>query len=122
MDRGHYQRAHQLTVGDRELDLVADYRSDDDITGDVFDALWSSPLLRPLDLDQVEMETTDQIVRLEGLTPTEHARLTIETIAYRVRGVLGVRNGLQSIEGLAALSEPPDELASEQPPLRGNNE
>jgi osmotically-inducible protein OsmY len=89
-----------LDVGRAELSQLPEYRSDDDITADVFDALWYGAGRDPGELCCVEVQTVDGIVTLRGTTRTEDARRAMEQSARCVRGVLGVRNELESIEEL----------------------
>ena len=84
-----------------ELELLPEYRPDDEITADVLDLLWYRSELDQDDLRYVEARTTDGIVELRGLTRTEWARAMIQEHARRARGGLGVRNRVQSCEAQA---------------------
>lgn len=92
-----------LDVGLLLVAQMPEYRSDDAVTGDVFDALWCAPDLAPADLSEVQEQASDGTVWLEGVTRTEHARARIVSVVLSVRGVLAVRDDyLQSLEALAA--------------------
>lgn len=90
-----------LDVGREQLDLLPEYRPDDEITADVLEALWYRSELNAEDLRYVEARTADGVVELSGLTGTERTRATIETLTREVPGVLGLRSRIQSFEALA---------------------
>jgi hypothetical protein len=92
-------------VLDADRDALAElpeYRPDDEIAADVLHALWYRSDLDPAELHFVEVRARDGIVELMGHTVTEAARAAIEETAWRVRGVLGVRNYLDTFEALEA--------------------
>jgi uncharacterized protein YrrD len=91
-----------LSVRKSRLDGLPEYRPDEEVTRDVLDALWYRSNLNEADLQYVEVRTRDGIVELSGHTHTEATRKTIEEIARRVRGVLDVRNYLDTYEALEA--------------------
>jgi uncharacterized protein YrrD len=92
----------KLSVPKARLDSLPEYRPDDEITRDVLDALWYGSDLGPADVQFVEVRTRDGIVELNGHTHTEHTRQKIEEVARRVRGVIDVRNNLDTYEALEA--------------------
>ena len=91
-----------LSVPKARLDGLPEYRPDDEITRDVLDALWYRSRLGPADLQFVDVQTHDGIVELSGHTHTERARTEIEEVARGVRGVIDVRNHLDTYEALEA--------------------
>jgi hypothetical protein len=91
-----------LSVPKRQLDSLPEYRPDEEITRDVVDALWYGSELRPADVQYVDVRTRDGIVELSGHTDTERTREKIEAVARGVRGVLDVRNHLDTYEALEA--------------------
>lgn len=94
-----------VDVGREQLERLPEYRPDDEITADVLRVLWYGSDLEPADLQDVEVRAKDGVVELSGYTRTEEARRAIEAIARGVRGVLGVRNRIESFEELAKLAE-----------------
>ncbi|MER3485601.1 MAG: hypothetical protein C4345_06185, partial [Chloroflexota bacterium] len=91
-----------LDVSRDQIEHLPEYRSDDEITADVLDALWYGSGIDLSELCCVDITTHDGIVEIRGTTITEEGRLAIERIAATVRGVLGVRNRARSMESLAA--------------------
>ncbi len=91
-----------LDVTREQIEQLPEYRSDDEITADVLDALWYSSGIDLSELCCVDISTHDGIVEIRGTTVTEAGRLAIEQVAAGVRGVLGVRNRARSMETLAA--------------------
>jgi uncharacterized protein YrrD len=91
-----------LSVPKARLDSLPEYRPDDEVTRDVLDALWYRSKLGPADLQFVDVRTHDGIVELSGHTHTERTRKTIEEVARGVRGVIDVRNHLDTYEALEA--------------------
>jgi uncharacterized protein YrrD len=89
-----------LDVGREQVEQLPEYRPDDEITADVFDALWYGSGIDPYDLQYVEARAHDGIVELTGITRNEEVRARIEEVARTVRGVLGVQNRLATFEGL----------------------
>jgi uncharacterized protein YrrD len=83
-----------------QVDRLPEYRPDDEITRDVVDALWYRSGLGPADVQFVEVHTRDGIVELTGHTHTEATKRRIADVARRVRGVLDVRNHLDTFEAL----------------------
>jgi BON domain len=91
-----------LSVPRARLDSLPEYRPDDEVTRDVLDALWHRSKLGPADLQFVDVRTRDGIVELSGHTHTERIRMRIEEVARGVRGVIDVRNHLDTYEALEA--------------------
>jgi hypothetical protein len=91
-----------LSVPRSRLDSLPEYRPDEEITRDVLDALWYRSGLGPADLQYVDVRTRDGIVELSGHTHTEQTRKKIEEVARGVRGVIDVRNHLDTYEALEA--------------------
>jgi hypothetical protein len=89
-----------LDASRAQVDRLPEYRPDDEITRDVVDALWYRSGLGPADVQFVEVHTRDGIVELTGHTHTEAAKRRIGDDARRVRGVLDVRNHLDTFEAL----------------------
>ena len=89
-----------LSVPKARLDGLPEYRPDDEITADVLDALWYRSDLGPGDLQFVDVRTRDGVVELSGHTHTERTRKRIEEVARGVRGVIDVRNHLDTYEAL----------------------
>ena len=89
-----------LSVPKARLDGLPEYRPDDEITRDVLDALWYRSSLGPADLQYVDVRTRGGIVELSGHTHTERTRMEIEEVARGVRGVIDVRNYLDTYEAL----------------------
>ncbi|HET8785862.1 MAG TPA: BON domain-containing protein, partial [Candidatus Limnocylindrales bacterium] len=92
----------RLSVPRARLDSLPEYRPDDEVTRDVLDALWYGSTLGPAELQFVEVRTRDGVVELGGHTHTEWARKKIEEVARGVRGVIDVRNHLDTYEALEA--------------------
>jgi hypothetical protein len=88
------------------IDDLDEYRDDDQITDAILDTLWYRSDLPEDDVRDVKVRTVDGIVELSGYTGTEQARAAIESITRRVRGVLGVRDGVRSLEALADAARP----------------
>jgi uncharacterized protein YrrD len=91
-----------LSVPRARLDELPEYRPDEEVTRDVLDALWYRSGLGPADLQYVEVRTSHETVELSGHTHTEDTRKEIEAIARGVRGVVDVRNHLDTYEALEA--------------------
>jgi hypothetical protein len=91
-----------LSVPRYRLDSLPEYRPDEEVTRDVLDALWYRSGLGPGDLQFVDVRTRDGIVELSGHTHTELTRKKIEEVARGVRGVIDVRNHLDTYEALEA--------------------
>jgi uncharacterized protein YrrD len=91
-----------LSVPRDRLESLPEYRPDDEVTRDVLDALWYRSRLGPADLQFVDVRTRDGIVELSGHTHTERTRKEIEEVARGVRGVIDVRNHLDTYEALEA--------------------
>jgi uncharacterized protein YrrD len=89
-----------LNVTRERLAELPEYRPDDEIAADVLDALWYRADLRPIDLQFVDVHVRDGIVELEGHTHNERTRQLIEEAARGVKGVMGVRNHLDTFEEL----------------------
>ena len=89
-----------LSVPRSRLDSLPEYRPDEEVTRDVLDALWYRSDLGPADVQFVDVRTRDGIVELSGHTHTEATRKKIEQIARGVRGVIDVRNYLDTYEAL----------------------
>jgi uncharacterized protein YrrD len=90
-----------LDVSREQLEQLPEYRSDEEITDDVLNALWDRTDLPPAELQFVEVTTHDGIVELTGYTLTDRVAGLIEEMARSVRGVVGVRSRLRSFEDLA---------------------
>jgi uncharacterized protein YrrD len=106
-----------------ELEQLPEYRSDDEITADVLNALWYGSDLSTANLQFVEVRTRDGIdgiVELNGHILTEQDRAVTERIARGVDGVLGVRNHLQSFQELARANQVAEHLRSGQSPIPEN--
>jgi uncharacterized protein YrrD len=91
-----------LSVPKARLDSLPEYRPDEEVTRDVLDALWYRSGLGPGDLQFVDVRTRGGIVELSGHTHTERTRAKIEEVARGVRGVIDVRNHLDTYEALEA--------------------
>lgn len=91
-----------LSVPKARLDLLPEYRPDHELTRDVLDALWYRSGLGAAELQYVEVRTRGGVVELSGHTHTERARRKIEEVARAVRGVLDVRDHLDTYEALEA--------------------
>jgi uncharacterized protein YrrD len=91
-----------LSVDRARLDSLSEYRPDEEVTRDILDALWYRSTLGPADLQFVGVRTRDGIVELSGHTHTEGTRKRIEEVARGVRGVIDVRNHLDTYEALEA--------------------
>jgi uncharacterized protein YrrD len=91
-----------LDVRREQLDELPEYRPDEEITADVLDTLWYHADLTPADLQFVEVRMRGGVVELNGHTHSEEARAKIAAAAWRVRGVLGVRNNLDTFEAMEA--------------------
>lgn len=91
-----------LNASKDQVDRLPEYRPDDEITRDVVDALWYGSGLGPADVQFVDVHTRDGIVELTGHTHTEATKRRIGDVARRVRGVLDVRNHLDTFEALEA--------------------
>ena len=104
-----------LDVPLARLEELPEYRPDDEITADVLNVLWYHSNFKDDDLRYVEVQTRDAIVELGGTTTTEAAKAAIEAAARRVRGVIGMRNRIQSIEALALAARESRPAANGQP-------
>jgi sporulation protein YlmC with PRC-barrel domain len=91
-----------LDASKAQVQRLPEYRPDEEITRDVVDALWYRSGLGPADLQFVDVHTRDGIVELTGHTHTEETKQRIEDVARRVRGVLEVRDYLDTFEALEA--------------------
>jgi uncharacterized protein YrrD len=80
-----------------QIEMLPEYRPDDEITIDVLEALWWESRVDRGDLADVHVRTHDGIVELTGFTGSEQARQAIEATASKVRGVLGVRDRIQAM-------------------------
>jgi hypothetical protein len=89
-----------LAASKEQLDRLPEYRPDDEITRDVLDALWYRGGFGPADVQFVDVHTRDGIVELTGHTHTEATKNQIEQVVRAVRGVLDVRNYLDTFEAL----------------------
>jgi hypothetical protein len=94
-----------LDATHERLDELPEFRPDDEISADVLDDLWAHSGVGPDDLQTVGVRAADGIVELYGTTGTRGAKAAIEAVARRGRGVLGVRNRLETFEELAATAE-----------------
>jgi uncharacterized protein YrrD len=94
-----------LDATHERLDGLPEFRPDDEIAADVLDDLWARSGVDPEDLQNVGVRAADGIVELYGTTGTRGAKAAIEAVARRGRGVLGVRNRLETFEELAASTE-----------------
>jgi uncharacterized protein YrrD len=104
-----------LSVPRSQLDRLPEYRPDDEVTADVLDALWYRSGLGAADLQFVEVRTHGGIVELSGHTDTERTRKQIEEVARRVRGVIDVRNHLDTYEALEAAVREAQRAARQRP-------
>jgi uncharacterized protein YrrD len=98
------KEALYLDLKEDELDLLPEYRPDEDIAADVLDKLWYGSELGPGELQLVSVRVHNGVVELSGHTRTEPARYAIESEARKVRGVLDVVNHIESLEELARRS------------------
>jgi uncharacterized protein YrrD len=89
-----------LVASKEQLERLPEYRPDDEITRDVLDALWYGGRLGPADVQFVDVHTRDGIIELTGHTHTEATKQQIERVVREVRGVLDVRNYLDTFEAL----------------------
>lgn len=89
-----------------QLEELPEYRPDEEITADVLDTLWYHTDLSPAELQFVEVRTRGGVVELNGHTHTDEARAKIAAAVWRVRGVLGVRNNLDTLEAMEAAIGP----------------
>ena len=90
----------RLRASKAQLDSLPEYRPDDEITRDVLDSLWYESGLTPADVQFVDVHTRDGVVELTGHTDTEATRKAIEEVVRGVRGVIEVRNYLDTFEAL----------------------
>ena len=98
------KEALYIDLKENELDLLPEYRPDEDIAADVLDQLWYRSGLGPGELQLLSVQVHDGIVELRGHTRTEPARYAIESEARKVRGVRGVINNIEPLEELARQS------------------
>jgi len=84
----------ELGVSCDEVELLPEYRPDVEILGEVYQALREDPRFEGVDFYAVHVEVDEGIVRLRGHVRTRELRQAAEELAWRVRGVLGVDNGL----------------------------
>jgi hypothetical protein len=89
----------------QQLESLAEYRADEEITDVVSSLLWYRLQMHPDDLRHVKLQSRAGIVHLSGNTRTEQTRLEIEEHVRGMRGVLGVRNDLKTFEALGAAAQ-----------------
>jgi hypothetical protein len=91
-----------LDADRRHVEQLPEYRPDEELWIDVLDAIWYESGVPTHDLHHLEVSVTDGVVVLNGRTQTEAERAAIEAAARRVRGVLDVRNNIDTFEALEA--------------------
>lgn len=88
---------------DREqLMRLPQYRPDQEILADVWEALWSVYAIRSLGLDSIEVEVKDGVVTLKGNIASPSHRFLAVRAASQVAGVLRVADELVADDDLEA--------------------
>ncbi len=83
-------------AADAEQRLPVDYRRDEEIEGDLIEALQRSQHLPEVDLNEVRVSVAEGVVRLEGNTRSPDINREVERAARSVRGCVAVENRLFS--------------------------
>ncbi len=73
-----------------------DYRRDEEVEGDLIEALQRSLELPEVDLNEVRVSVAEGVVRLEGNTRSPTVNREVERVANSVRGCVAVENRLFS--------------------------
>jgi osmotically-inducible protein OsmY len=92
----------ELAVGCDELDLLPEYRPDEEIADNVLQRLHDTPQFQGVDLDSVHIEVNGGVVWLGGHVRSRDLRELAGEVATRVPGVLRVENALIADDELAA--------------------
>ena len=86
----------RMTAMDAEERRPVDYRRDEEIEGDLLDALQRSAGLPEVDLNEVRVSVAEGVARLEGNTRSPDVNREVERAACSVRGCVAVENRLFS--------------------------
>ncbi len=86
----------RMAAADAEDRGPVDYRRDEEIEGDLIDALQRSAALPEVDLNEVRVSVAEGVVRLEGNTRSPDVNREVERIARSARGCVAVENRLFS--------------------------
>ena len=86
----------RMAAADAEERRPVDYRRDEEIEGDLLDALQRSAGLPEVDLNEVRVSAAEGVVRLEGNTRSPDVNREVERSARSVRGCVAVENRLFS--------------------------
>ena len=85
-----------MASADAEQRLPVDYRRDEEIEGDLVEALQRSPHLPEVDLNEVRVSVAEGMIRLEGNTRSPDVNREVARIASLVRGCVAVEDRLFS--------------------------
>ena len=86
----------RMTQSDSAPRHVVAYRRDEEIEGDLQEALRGSPDVPEVDLNEVRVRVTEGMIRLEGNTRSTQVNRDIDQAARAVRGCVAVENRLFS--------------------------
>ena len=86
----------RMAPADAEQRRPVDYRRDEEIEGDLIEALQRSRGLPEVDLNEVRVSVAEGVVRLEGNTRSPDVNREVERAARSVRGCVAVENRLFS--------------------------
>lgn len=86
----------RMAAADAEQRAPVDYRRDEEIEGDLLEALQRSADLPEVDLNEVRVSVAEGVVRLEGNTRSPDVNREVERAASSVPGCVAVENRLFS--------------------------
>ena len=84
----------RMAQADSEPRHPVAYRRDEEIEGDLLEALRGSPDVPEVDLNEVRVHVTEGVIRLEGNTRSPQVNRDVERAAHAVRGCVAVENRL----------------------------
>ena len=86
----------RMAQSDSEPRHAVAYRRDEEIEGDLLEALRGSPDVPEVDLNEVRVRVSEGVIRLEGNTRSTQVNRDVELAARAVRGCVSVENRLFS--------------------------
>ena len=84
----------ELAVSRADLDLLPRYRPDQELLGEVYEALSADPRFQSVELYTLHAEVENGVVLLKGNVRTTQLKSAAEEIVGKVQGVIGVDNRL----------------------------